>query len=97
VEFEQGGKVKAGYGSGLIERLSKDLSLSYGKGFSLSNIKRFRKLYLTYLIGEKVSHQLENKGKSISKGATLSHQLSWSNCSGHIVLYNSRERSLYNI
>lgn len=58
VEFEQGGKQKAGYGDALLEKLSRDLSLSYGKGFSLSNIKRFRQFYLTYAIGATVSHQL---------------------------------------
>jgi predicted nuclease of restriction endonuclease-like (RecB) superfamily len=58
VDFEQGGKVKAAYGIGLLENLSKDLSLSYGKGFSLSNIKRFRQFYLAYTIGATVSHQL---------------------------------------
>jgi hypothetical protein len=35
VEFEQNGKERAEYGSGLLERLSKDLSLLHGKGFSL--------------------------------------------------------------
>jgi predicted nuclease of restriction endonuclease-like (RecB) superfamily len=58
VEFEQGGKTKAGYGKGLLESLSKDLSLVYGKGFSLSNIKRMRQFYLTFPIGATVSHQL---------------------------------------
>jgi hypothetical protein len=48
VEFEQGGSEKAEYGAGLLERLSKDLSLKFGKGFSLSNLKRFRQFYLVY-------------------------------------------------
>ena len=47
VEFEQGGNTKAEYGDKLLERLSKDLSLKHGKGFSLSNINRFRQFYLT--------------------------------------------------
>ncbi len=38
VEFEQGGKEKAEYGSGLLDRLAKDLSALYGKGFSRSNV-----------------------------------------------------------
>ncbi len=58
VEFEQEGKLKAAYGDKLLERLSKDLSLSYGKGFSLSNIKRFRQFYLVYAISQTLSHQL---------------------------------------
>lgn len=49
VEFEQGGKDRAEYGSNMLEYLSKDLALLHGKGFSLSNLKRMRQLYLEYL------------------------------------------------
>lgn len=38
VEFEQNGNEKSEYGSNLLDKLSKDLSLSYGKGFSRSNL-----------------------------------------------------------
>lgn len=38
VEFEQHGKVKAEYGTQLFNRLSKDLTALYGKGFSRSNL-----------------------------------------------------------
>jgi predicted nuclease of restriction endonuclease-like (RecB) superfamily len=58
VEFEQGGKVKAEYGTGLLEKLSKDLTLAHGKGFSLSNLKRMRQFYTTYPIGAELPHQL---------------------------------------
>ncbi|MDI9365625.1 MAG: PDDEXK nuclease domain-containing protein [Flavobacterium sp.] len=58
VEFEQGGSTKAAYGKGLLENLSKDLSLAYGKGFSLSNIKRMRQFYTVFPKGATVPHQL---------------------------------------
>ena len=58
VEFEQGGSSKATYGKGLLENLSKDLSLAYGKGFSLSNIKRMRQFYTVFPIGAELPHQL---------------------------------------
>jgi hypothetical protein len=58
VEFEQGGAERAKYGSELLIKLSKDLSVLYGKGFSLSNIKRMRQFYFAYPIGATVSHQL---------------------------------------
>lgn len=38
VEFEQKGNERAEYGSQLFERLSKDLTLLYGKGFGRSNL-----------------------------------------------------------
>lgn len=58
VEFEQNGNERAEYGSQLFERLSKDLTLSYGKGFSRSNLLYMRKLYLYFQISETLSHKL---------------------------------------
>lgn len=58
VEFEQGGSVKAQYGKGLLEKLSRDLALAHGKGFSLSNLKRMRQFYVIFPIGATVPHQL---------------------------------------
>ena len=58
VEFEQNGQDRAVYGSKLLEKLSKDLTLKHGKGFSLSNINRMRQFYLVYPIYAKASHKL---------------------------------------
>ncbi len=58
VEFEQKGQERAEYGSGLLEKLSKDLSLIHGKGFSVSNIQRMRQLYNEYPIYATLSHKL---------------------------------------
>ncbi|MCB0837922.1 MAG: hypothetical protein KDE26_16805 [Bacteroidetes bacterium] len=49
VEYEQEGKEKAAYGSQLLNRLSKDLTIAYGKGFSRSHVIYMRKFYLCYL------------------------------------------------
>jgi predicted nuclease of restriction endonuclease-like (RecB) superfamily len=48
VEYEQNGGEKAEYGSRLLTKLSKDLRLKYGKGFSKSNVYLMRLLYLKY-------------------------------------------------
>jgi len=58
VEFEREGKARAEYGKGLLNSLSVDLSIRHGKGFSLSNMKRFRQFYLTYPKGATLSHLL---------------------------------------
>lgn len=58
VEFEQSGKEKAEYGTELLERLSKDLTLEFGKGFSRSNLVYIRKFYLSFPKSETLSHQL---------------------------------------
>ena len=48
VEYEQKGGEKADYGTKLLTRLSKDLRLKYGKGFSKSNVYLMRLLYIKY-------------------------------------------------
>jgi hypothetical protein len=50
--FEQGGKDRAEYGIGLIKRLSGDLRLRHGRGFSRSNLIYMHLLYLCYPIGQ---------------------------------------------
>ncbi len=58
VEYEQGGSEKSEYGSELLDRLSKDLSIEFGKGFSRSNLYQIRQLYLTFPKIQTLSGQL---------------------------------------
>lgn len=58
VEYEQGGNAKAEYGSELLKKLSRDLTDLYGSGFSMSNVAKMRKLYLTYPILQTASAKL---------------------------------------
>jgi predicted nuclease of restriction endonuclease-like (RecB) superfamily len=111
VEFEQGGKAKATYGKALLENLSKDLKSIHGKGFSLSNVKRFRQFYLTYPICEELPHKLQGNRNQISaelshqlqnienqhteKSAMVSHQLSWSHYVELMKITDPLERSFY--
>lgn len=71
VEFEQGGKEKAEYGTNLLDLLSKDLSNKYGKGFSRSNVFQIRQFYLRFSKIQTLSGQFENID-------TMSNVLSWS-------------------
>ena len=48
-------------GEGIINQYSLKLTNELGKGYTISNLKRFRQFYLLVI-----------------KGATLSHQLTWS-------------------
>lgn len=96
VEFEQGGNAKAEYGVQLLEQLSKDLSIEFGKGFSLSNIHRFRQFYISYPILATLSQELkDNENQHITTSATVSHKLSWSHYVELIKIENSLERSFY--
>ncbi len=50
VEYGQKGKERAEYGEELLERISKDLSSRFGKGFSLRNLRNMRTFYLLFPI-----------------------------------------------
>ena len=45
---EQGGEDRAEYGSGLLEELSRQMTLDFGKGFTVANLKNMRQFYLTF-------------------------------------------------
>lgn len=82
VEFEQAGQVRAEYGKALIDHLAADLGLRHGKGFSRSNLIRFRQFYLAY------------PGLA-AKGATLSHQLTGSHIVELLKIDDPLERGFY--
>ena len=48
VEYEQGGKARAGYGEALITRLAGDLGRRFGRGFSRQNLQIMRSFYRAY-------------------------------------------------
>jgi predicted nuclease of restriction endonuclease-like (RecB) superfamily len=108
VHFEQGGDTKAQYGDKVLKRLSVDLSLSFGKGFSLSNLYTMRLFFLKYPIFQTVSgilgveeisaeapHQLRVDNQEITISATLSHLLTWSHYLELLKIENDLERSFY--
>jgi predicted nuclease of restriction endonuclease-like (RecB) superfamily len=59
VEVEQGGQERAVYGVELIERLSKDLSGRFGRGFSQRNLEQMRQFYLCWPIPQTLSAESE--------------------------------------
>ena len=46
INFEQKGQERAEYGTQLLEKLSADLKINYGKGFSRRNVLDMRRFYL---------------------------------------------------
>ncbi len=96
INFEQGGNVKATYGTGLLEKLSKDLSLRLGKGFNRTNLTYMRLFFLKYPICGKPSHILlgvENELDTIDRDLSL--ELSWSHYIELVKIDNELERSFY--
>lgn len=91
VEQEQHGQERAQYGKHIVELASEALTAEFGKGYSVVNIKSFRKFYLTFnnlLIGQTPSAQSGNdltiKGQSVSAELELT-KCSPPICLGHIM------------
>jgi predicted nuclease of restriction endonuclease-like (RecB) superfamily len=98
VEYEQKGEDQAKYGDQLLEKLAKDLSLKYGKGFSRSNLFQIRKFYTTFPNIQTVSGQLastKKKDTQLENIQTLSEQLSWSHYVELLKIEDSLERQFY--
>jgi len=58
VEEEQKGRKRAGYGQNLLDIISKELILEFGRGFDSSNLRRMRRFYQAYQKWETVSPKL---------------------------------------
>lgn len=81
VEEDQQGELRAEYGKGLIQDLSRQLSDEFGKGFSVANLKSFRQFYLTF--------------QDVEKSYTLCSQLSWSHLRLIMRVDNEKARDYY--
>ncbi len=46
------------YGEGIINEYSKKLTLEFGKGYNVTNLKRYRQFYLLIQKGARMGHQL---------------------------------------
>ncbi len=106
VEQEQHGQERAQYGKHIVELASEALTAEFGKGYSIVNIKSFRKFYLTFnnlLIGQTPSAQSENgltiKGQTVSVELELAKMLpsnlSWSHYERLMRIKNEDERDWY--
>ncbi|MDX9892065.1 MAG: PDDEXK nuclease domain-containing protein [Bacteroidales bacterium] len=92
IEEEQNGKERAEYGKQIIKELSSRLSIEFGKGFSVNNLKQMRTFYLTYSKGQTVSAESD---ESIVQHYNL--QLSWSHYLFLMRIENLDERKYYEI
>jgi predicted nuclease of restriction endonuclease-like (RecB) superfamily len=81
VEEEQKGASRAQYGENLIKQLSKALVAEFGQGFSIANLKNFRKFYLVFQGDE--------------KGYALRTELSWTHYRLIMRVENPQARAYY--
>ena len=75
VKHEQQGKVRAGYGEALVERLAADLTSRFGKGFSQTNLKQMREFYFSWPNRQTLSDQ-SRAGSSGPPGLEIRQTLS---------------------
>ena len=71
VEQEQGGQARAGYGEELLARLSADLTVRFGRGFSVDNLETMRAFFLAYP-AEEISETTSRKSLATRISETLS-------------------------
>lgn len=96
-EEEQNGEQRASYGKYLINELSKYLTVQFGKGFSVTNLKQMRQFYVVYSedqISQTVSDQFSNL-PTVSTGRKFF--LSWSHYLKLMRISNVEERHFYEI
>lgn len=58
VEFEQGGETRAAYGKKLLPRLAESLTLEFGKGFDVSNLRYMRLFFQAFPMCDALRHTL---------------------------------------
>ena len=58
VEEEQRGTERTRYGEYLLQKLARDLTKRFGKGFTETNLRYMRQFYLTYPIHHAVRDEL---------------------------------------
>jgi predicted nuclease of restriction endonuclease-like (RecB) superfamily len=84
VEEEQGGKARAKYGKALLKELSQFLTNRFGRGYSETNLRNFRKFYLVY-------------APSIQQNGSAELKLGWSHYQILMRIENEDERRYYEI
>ncbi len=72
VEEQQAGEERAIYADNLLEKLSGQLAATFGKGFSPTNLRYFRKCYLTFQNRGAIQHPMgaesDNQAKNFPAG-----------------------------
>lgn len=102
VNYEQKGKERAEYGEATLKRISEDLTLKFGKGFSFPQMKNIRQFYLAYPEkGYTPSSQLHKTQKSQTPSSqsladtSYTLPLSWSHYCLLMRIEESFQREFY--
>ncbi|MCA9676954.1 MAG: hypothetical protein KC464_18145 [Myxococcales bacterium] len=107
VHVEQGGAARAGYGDEVIKHLAQRLTRQYGKGWSVSSLKRMRQFFQVFPKGSAIGStalsqsaapaQIGSAAQTESGAAAFPPLLSWSH---YLVLLRVRDdaaRAFYEV
>ena len=104
---EQQGRARADYGKHIIELASLSLSEAFGRGFSETQVRNYRKFYLTFsnlLIQQTAPAEFRSRlasiqqtmpAESVADGIVLPVQLSWSHYERLIRIADPKARMWY--
>lgn len=102
VEHEQRGSSRAGYGEGLITRLSIELTKRFGRGFSPRNLAQMKAFYLWKGILQTVFAKSEEPGKILQTVSAKSGghgfpslPLPWSHYNRLLAVSDDKSRAFY--
>lgn len=96
VEEEQNGMTRAQYGKYVVSLASKELTAEFGRGFSISNLKSFKRFYLEFR--ELPLQQTVSADSQSAIGQTVSVQLPklpWSHYERLMRIDNRKARNWY--
>jgi predicted nuclease of restriction endonuclease-like (RecB) superfamily len=93
VELDQGGQDRATYGEALIERLARDLTKRFGRGFSRQNIQQMRSFYLAWQSSE-IRQTVSGESVDVSVASKL-FPLPWSAYVRLLSVKNEMARRFY--
>ena len=101
VEEEQQGKERAAYGEEILKTLSIALTKEFGKGFSITNLKNFRRFYILFSeskIGQAAPDHFKTAISQASPDQSSENKLallSWTHYERLIRIENKEERDWY--
>ncbi len=104
VEYEQGGKERAEYGTQLLKHLSEDLTKVFGRGFSWRNLYNMKEFYIQFPILQTASAKSLNfkpenlqttSAKFSNKVIASLPKLTWSHFVRLLSVKDEDERSFY--
>jgi hypothetical protein len=91
-EQEQKGQNRAEYGDQLVTNLSRHLSGTFGRGFSIANLKNMRQFYMTFVDDAQLtSFNINN----LQLATQCVANLSWTNIRQIMRLNDPKEREYY--